>query len=286
MIQEDSHALPVHVEEKGRGLLCYDLQGMIRLRDFLEAYTFEKEEGYGFLLALLENAILCNRAKPVLFDPDFIFVSPYGDDFGFVVLPVHVEMWLVQEDSIRAWVKMIRELFQTRSAYEIPGFIQQFEHSAEFSLPALVQGLRALHRTYHPARLAFFFPRKPLTFRAKEAVRAYVPETEETDENKTELLCQPSCPAVLKGKEEFPLLFPSMEVGRSLQCDIRLEEETVSLLHARIVEENGRFYIQDLKSTNGTYLNGKRVVRRMRLRPGMEVCFGKEIFVFETCADM
>ena len=49
-------------------------------------------------------------------------------------------------------------------------------------------------------------------------------------------------------------------VGRAMICDVRLQDISVSLKHAKIVCENDRYYIQDLKSTNKTYLkNGMKV---------------------------
>ena len=44
---------------------------------------------------------------------------------------------------------------------------------------------------------------------------------------------------------------------RKEEADVVLEDMSVSRLHARIVKEKEKFYIEDLNSTNGTYCNGK-----------------------------
>jgi pSer/pThr/pTyr-binding forkhead associated (FHA) protein len=48
-------------------------------------------------------------------------------------------------------------------------------------------------------------------------------------------------------------------IGRSPQTDIPIEDRYASGRHARIYERDGFSYIEDMGSTNGTYLNGKRL---------------------------
>ncbi|GIW80907.1 MAG: hypothetical protein KatS3mg105_2714 [Gemmatales bacterium] len=60
----------------------------------------------------------------------------------------------------------------------------------------------------------------------------------------------------------FLLEQPSMEIGRSSTAAICLESQAVSRHHARILSENGEFFVEDLGSSNGTYLNGKRIEAR------------------------
>src|SRR5687767_8615928 len=51
-----------------------------------------------------------------------------------------------------------------------------------------------------------------------------------------------------------------LTVGRAGGCQIALEDDkTVSQLHARVFRRDGRVYVEDLGSTNGTYLNAKKV---------------------------
>jgi pSer/pThr/pTyr-binding forkhead associated (FHA) protein len=53
---------------------------------------------------------------------------------------------------------------------------------------------------------------------------------------------------------------PEVTVGRAAGCHIALPDDTfVSQLHARVFERSGQVYVEDLGSTNGTYINGHRV---------------------------
>lgn len=76
-----------------------------------------------------------------------------------------------------------------------------------------------------------------------------------------------------KGKK-FYLKGKLCMAGRSVECQVHIPDDSLSLQHARLSSDQGRWYIQDMKSCNGTFLNGKRLVRKMRLREGMTVQFG------------
>ncbi len=50
-------------------------------------------------------------------------------------------------------------------------------------------------------------------------------------------------------------------IGRGIENDIIIENLAVSKLHARIVKQDGRHSIEDLNSTNGTYLNEEKIIK-------------------------
>jgi hypothetical protein len=68
-------------------------------------------------------------------------------------------------------------------------------------------------------------------------------------------------------------------VGRLAACDIRLADANVSREHAAFVREGAGWAIEDLESTNGTYLNGERVTFE-RLRDGDVVSVGASELVY------
>jgi hypothetical protein len=76
---------------------------------------------------------------------------------------------------------------------------------------------------------------------------------------------------------EFPMV-PSKEivVGRSSDLDMVLVEEMVSRKHARIAYENDAVVIEDLGSTNGTFVNGEKI-KRAQLKEGDRVLIGTSI---------
>jgi S1-C subfamily serine protease len=69
-------------------------------------------------------------------------------------------------------------------------------------------------------------------------------------------------------------------IGRSRQCNFRVDDESVSANHARLEKRGNDFWILDLSSTNGTYLNGRRIGEAL-LSNGDKVRFGDIEFIFD-----
>jgi pSer/pThr/pTyr-binding forkhead associated (FHA) protein len=69
----------------------------------------------------------------------------------------------------------------------------------------------------------------------------------------------------------YPLLGPTV-VGRAPECVLRLDESGLSRQHARLVPTDEGMQVEDLGSTNGTFINGKRVQRGFAA-PGDEIGF-------------
>jgi hypothetical protein len=63
-------------------------------------------------------------------------------------------------------------------------------------------------------------------------------------------------------------------VGRSRDCDCVLSDMTVSRRHARIDVRDGDWFVRDLRSANGTLVNGWRVLEEVSVRPGDRLTFG------------
>ena len=68
-------------------------------------------------------------------------------------------------------------------------------------------------------------------------------------------------------------------IGRSPDCDIFLDDVTVSRKHAELLQEDGRFTITDLGSLNGTYVNRRRI-ESSPLADGDELQIGKYRLTF------
>lgn len=72
---------------------------------------------------------------------------------------------------------------------------------------------------------------------------------------------------------------PRTVIGRSPDCDIFLDDVTVSRRHAVLIEEGGGFSIEDQGSLNGTFVNRARI-DRAALEDGDEVQIGKYRMTF------
>ena len=79
--------------------------------------------------------------------------------------------------------------------------------------------------------------------------------------------------------EHFIPQGPRTTIGRSPDCDVFLDDVTVSRNHAVLVEQDGRFAIEDQGSLNGTYVNRSRV-ESAELEDGDELQIGKYRLTF------
>ncbi len=74
-------------------------------------------------------------------------------------------------------------------------------------------------------------------------------------------------------------------IGRLPGNDIILAKGNVSKYHSRIVAKDGKFIIVDMKSTNGTFVNGKKIAAPQVLKPTDQVYIGDYILNVEALAD-
>jgi pSer/pThr/pTyr-binding forkhead associated (FHA) protein len=80
----------------------------------------------------------------------------------------------------------------------------------------------------------------------------------------------------------FPLTEPSVLIGRSLEAQVSINEQAISNEHARLEQIGGKFTLRDLGSTNGTYVNGQRILESVGLVGGDSIRMGSTTFTFVT----
>ncbi len=123
---------------------------------------------------------------------------------------------------------------------------------------------------------------QPVPDRQKSLVeKPQFKKQEKQEELKTVLLSEWMAPASLEIEGiRHQLEGGELLIGRKTGSSIQLLDPSVSAQHARLTCTENRWYIQDLKSANGTWLNEKRVTRKMRLKEGMILRFGAKEAVF------
>jgi pilus assembly protein CpaF len=89
-----------------------------------------------------------------------------------------------------------------------------------------------------------------------------------------------------KGGEQKRLEFdkPEVTIGRVQGNDIILPKGNVSKRHSRIVLKDGKFIIVDLKSTNGTYVNGRKITSPLVVKGSDKIYIGDFILSIEEMA--
>ncbi len=76
-------------------------------------------------------------------------------------------------------------------------------------------------------------------------------------------------------------LFGGLSIGRSPDADVRIEDRFSSQIHARVFSKRSSYRLEDLGSTNGTFLNGEQVKGEVELHDLDEIRIGDTEFRFE-----
>ena len=79
-------------------------------------------------------------------------------------------------------------------------------------------------------------------------------------------------PATISFIPEQPLM-----VGRSRQCSLRVDTPSISSKHARIGFESGMFWVEDLGSTNGTFVHKQQISGRVNVPSGTPISLGRDV---------
>jgi pSer/pThr/pTyr-binding forkhead associated (FHA) protein len=80
----------------------------------------------------------------------------------------------------------------------------------------------------------------------------------------------------------FPVTDTSVLIGRSLEAQVSINEQAISHEHARLEQSGAKFVLRDLGSTNGTYVNGQRLLDEVALAGGDSIRMGSTTFTFVT----
>ena len=84
------------------------------------------------------------------------------------------------------------------------------------------------------------------------------------------------------GKGKSFNLGDELVIGRASKCNLVLDDTYVSQVHARIYpKDEGQLMVEDLGSTNGTYLNRRRITAPAELQRGDQVKIGKTVMEFK-----
>jgi pSer/pThr/pTyr-binding forkhead associated (FHA) protein len=80
-----------------------------------------------------------------------------------------------------------------------------------------------------------------------------------------------------KGPSSVDLVPPETVIGRDASCHVTIPDASVSHRHARVYHSDGEWYVEDLGSTNGTFVNDRPLTRPVVLRPGDTVSIGRSV---------
>ncbi len=134
-----------------------------------------------------------------------------------------------------------------------------------FVLVIARSALKDLRRTASPAPDATGFHAAPAYAEAPHAVDAW-------------LVAERG--GGLEQEARFDLI-GGLSIGRSREADVPIEDRYASGVHARVFPRGDRFVVEDMRSTNGTLLNGASLDGEAELIDGDKIQIGDTVFRFE-----
>ncbi len=179
-------------------------------------------------------------------------------------------------------------------------FVKKSEKSRKQFRPVMVHSpAPGREEVGHFAKIKAYLEGKGLKSDRKEAWKSswkdaeeelpYVTAEEETVTYPTEVLCGGGgAQGILKyqgsgAQQDIAIEKDSFILGKEAgEVDGCITGKSVSRIHARISREDGSYYLEDMNSTNGTYLNGEQLEYRQKekLTARDRVMFGMEEFIF------
>lgn len=75
---------------------------------------------------------------------------------------------------------------------------------------------------------------------------------------------------------------PEFIIGREKEVDFKIDDSSVSKKHAKVSSVNGKYYIEDLNSSNGTKVDAVLIKNKMELTEGSQVKLGSKVYVFHN----
>lgn len=129
--------------------------------------------------------------------------------------------------------------------------------------------LRAVWAEVNPPKLVEAPPKAKRSSRRPAAKGKHAP-----------LVLRLLAPAELKGRT-YPL-GDEITLGRAAGCQVTIEDTYASQLHARVFQREGQVYVEDLGSTNGTYLNRHKVTGPMVIQRGDKLQIGNTVLELST----
>ena len=79
---------------------------------------------------------------------------------------------------------------------------------------------------------------------------------------------------------EFPLDKPAVVVGRDAGCDIQIDNLGISRTHCQFIRRGSQYLVQDMNSSNGTYVNGQKIGEHY-LNDGDQILVGKHTLIYQ-----
>ena len=117
----------------------------------------------------------------------------------------------------------------------------------------------------------------------EEKTKTFVIESADFLKKLSKSMGQAACFVLIEGRplgRKFPIVPPRVSLGRGEKADLTIDDPSISQLHVDVTVKDGKVWILDLGSRNGTFVNDVRVHKEVELKEGDLIRIGTTIFKF------
>jgi len=259
-------------DDANKYLRYYKDEHVQTVQDLLMLSYFQKQQLIGLIEAILRLDKICEEhlltIKRVNFSPQAIYYDPTVDDFIWRYIPDK------SYRNVYGPIDLIRHILIES------GVINHLMTLSDFSFDALTQQrftFEAIHewlQKNEPEKNAMRRPWK--LFKTPKSLLTAEASPSITSHN----AMYPILLNKLNPLESHKLYFNLNTVGRDECNNVFLNVASVSRKHAILFKDGYQMKIKDLKSTNGTYVNGKRLTGEISIENGDAIKLGEKEFIF------
>ncbi len=267
LIQKEDCCLKLERTRENKEMLVCDVSSFCSLSEYLKHVKLEEQQFILLLINLFENIVSLEVNKVLYLDIRYIFIENESRKLKFLCIPIPKDKGEGKDTYIRLLIYDILHQVQVDDAYLLFGILVQALKYKHVQLPLLLQ---QLHKRVVARKKLTFFEKHIL--KKEEVPEVVLPYPIHYIYNrKSEKICKNTNQEkstsitfyeknkenayLYDGKQYITLTHSNIIIGRSQTCDCILEDKAVSKQHACIIWMNYKYYVKDLCSKNGTWLN-------------------------------
>jgi hypothetical protein len=268
---QDFH-LDVSQDEAIKHINYLEDERMQTVQELLTLNYFQKQQIIGLIEAIIRLDQICKEhlltIKRVDFSPQNIYFDPLLDDFVWRYIPD--KSFNCSYGSIELIIHALIESGVIKLLMLMNDFTFDLLTRQSFSLETLYELLQKNEVERQTVKRPWKLFKTPKSFTVAEASSSI------TSHNASyPILLNKANPL-----ESHKLYFDHNTVGRDACNNVFLDISSVSRKHAILFKDGYQMKIKDLKSTNGTYVNGKRLMGEIAIENGDSIKVGEKEFIF------
>lgn len=289
-IRQSSDFLPVKKDRRAKSRMCFERSHTCTLKSYLQQTVLEELSFIRLLIDVLEGIQRISKDHYVIMETEAIVFQPNGR-LAFAVLPIMKTEFIELDDDLHMLLCDIVKAVHIHDGRGVLGMLVSHLKNRDIHCVTLLQELhQCLPVMKKPSFLQRFLWKEPMlpevsyplpdVIKPKEET-SYVKEIEEPCE-KTMMLFSYENGYLEDAQNTFDICSSRFTIGRKADSDCCLDMPSISKEHAVIIQEADGFYIQDLHSSNATYLNGNKLtpLEPVMLHDNDELMFADTVFQF------